>query len=77
MAEDPPIRVEDLAGLPAEVFRPLSEAWRGNARSSTPWTRGRTLDPPTAPIESIAQDEFSFDVLFPCHAGLYLAYDTG
>jgi hypothetical protein len=70
------VAVENRAGLAAGSFR----AWESLLASQV--TIKRALDwffaqqPPLAPADIIAQDEFSFDILVPTD-GLYLAYDTG
>jgi hypothetical protein len=70
------IPVENRANLPPDAFEPMRRDLQahGTMERALAWFFAQS--PPLAPDDLIAQDEFSYDLLVPYRAGLFLSYAT-
>lgn len=68
--------LENRANLSSDNFEALSQAVSDHSsiKHAVDWSASRK--PPLAFLDSIAQDEFSHDILIEYSSGLYLVYDV-
>lgn len=67
--------IENRANFDTVAFAELSRivASHTSIKLALDWLLGMT--PPIAPVDAIAQDEFSHDIPFPYPAGCWLVYE--
>jgi hypothetical protein len=70
-----PFPIENRAGLSAAEFAEIAVVVtrHTSVKHAFDWLLGMT--PRVAPVDAIAQDEFSHDILFPYPAGCWLVYE--
>ncbi len=70
-----PFPVENRAHLPPDQFAELAGvvSRHTSIKHALDWLLGMT--PPVAPVDALAQDEFSHDITFPHPPGCWLVYD--
>lgn len=67
--------IENRAGLSADVFSPLRERFEQHTsvKHGLDWFLG--MRPPVPPVDCLAQDEFSHDVMFTHPEGFWIVYE--
>jgi hypothetical protein len=72
----PLIVVENSANLGTDEFETISRAVADHStiKRALEWLMSHS--PPLVPIDAVAQDEFSHDIVVPLSESLYLVYDS-
>ena len=70
------IAITNRASLPDAQFEPLREILSRQTSMERALVWFFSSRPPLAPVDMVAQDEFSYDLLVPFTDGLTLSYDT-
>ena len=67
--------IENRAQFDAKRFSELSSIVERHTsiKHALDWLLG--MSPPVAPVDAIAQDEYSHDVVFPYPLGCWIVYD--
>lgn len=67
--------IENLADLPDDLFASLRVrlASHSSIKHALDWFLGMT--PPVPPVDCLAQDEYSHDLLFPHPDGFWVVYE--
>ena len=70
-----PFPIENSANLAERDFADLAQivSRHTSIKHALDWLLGMT--PPVAPVDAIAQDEFSHDIPFPYPEGKWLVYE--
>ena len=70
------IPVENRANLPPDAFEPMRRCLETHCTMERALAWFFAQSPPLAPDDLVPQDEFSYDLLVPYRAGLFLNYAT-
>ena len=70
------IKIHDYAGLDVEKAREIAEIVEKHQRLVSALQHWAAGESPAAPARTVAQDEFSNDVVFSFTPDLFLAYEV-